>query len=88
VPHVAQAVISSIVSFDEWMEFNLAEKAGVFDWIEKVLTFGQIAEKFVATALFFLVVPLIFDWIDRSASSKAVKVVVVHQQEDQEDKTD
>ena len=65
VPYVAEAVIKRLLHVDEWLQLHLAEKAGAFSWIEDMLTFGQMAEKIVSTILFFVLVPLFFNWIDR-----------------------
>lgn len=74
VPYVARAVITVLTTCDQWLELKLAEQVGFFAFVEKILTFGQLAENVVATTLFFLVVPYLFDSIDRLASAKEEKV--------------
>ena len=67
VPYVSEAVITALLHTDDWFQLKLAEKADSFRWMEHILTFGEIAQKLVSTILFFLVVPIFFNWIDRSS---------------------
>jgi len=86
VPYVASAVAALLLNVDNWFELGFQAQAGSFAWMETILTFGQFAEKTISCALFFLVIPILFDYIDESSNVSAQNLVV-DQAEDGE-KTD
>ena len=84
VPIVAARVIDVFLAMDDWMDLKSAEYTSVFSWVEKLLTWGEFAGKVVSLVLFFLVVPLFFNWIDSSATQAAAHIVVADRPEDPE----
>ena len=70
VPYVADALVKGIFSIDDYMGWKSNDgqhKYPALDWLEKVLGWGTIAERVVSLMLFFLFVPMFFDWIDGSS---------------------
>lgn len=65
VPYVAENAIQGVLLLNDSMGSMEME------WLEKALTYGQIAERITSLAMFFLVVPLFFDWIDASSRRAA-----------------
>lgn len=65
VPFLADHFIQAILSIDEWMGYKDAA------WLERVLTYGHLAEETISLVVFFLMVPLFFDWIDRFSKRAA-----------------
>lgn len=76
VPYVAEGVILCVTNADEWFGLALHEKGTFFEMVEKLLTTGGVAERIVSTLLFFLVVPLLFNYIDRSSKETAETGIV------------
>jgi hypothetical protein len=78
VPYAAENLIVFMLQLDNYMGWDVARNTGETTkfslWFERVLTWNQVAEKIVYYALFFLLVPLFFDWIDRSSEKAAAKV--------------
>lgn len=85
VPYVAAAVVDGMLRLDGWFEWRLIEYRGSVSWVEQVLTWGELAEKIVSAALFFLVVPLFFNYIDRSSGEAAQNIVVDSSEETKDD---
>ena len=85
VPYVAEAVINGMLHLDDWFDLHMREKAHAASWVENFLTFGDMAEKIVSTALFFLVVPLFFNYIDRSSGRAAQSFVIDTSDEGKDD---
>jgi hypothetical protein len=77
---LAEYMILGLVKLDKYMEWNLATNksgflSGFFSSIETFLTIGEFAKSTLSLILFFVVVPMIFDYIDNS-SDEAAKVTV------------
>jgi hypothetical protein len=78
VPVVADHIIAAMPHINKWMEWGVTSKSGmyaIFKRMQKILTWGESAEKIVSLALFMLLVPMIFDWIDRCLSNAADRTV-------------
>lgn len=70
----AQYIIAGLVNLDEYMGWNVAGKgfvANFFKMVETFLTFGELAQNMLSLILFFVVVPMIFDYIDNSSDEAA-----------------
>lgn len=65
VPFIAGYAVRGALELDELMGWKERE------WLEKALTYGQLAEHTLSLVLFFLFVPMLFDWIDRSSRRAA-----------------
>jgi hypothetical protein len=65
VPYVAAYVIRGLLDIDVWMGW------GNVEWLEWILTFGQLGEETVSLVVFFLLVPMMFDWIDHYSKRAA-----------------
>jgi hypothetical protein len=73
---LAEYMILGLISLDEYLGWNVAkgEKSmvsGFFAMIETFLTFGELAQSTLSLLLFFVVVPMIFDYIDNSSNEAA-----------------
>jgi EF-hand domain pair len=74
VPYVADTVIHMLIHFDEILGLGVTQHGStytIFQYIEKVLTFGALAQKVTAALLFAILVPKLFDWIDRMSQQAA-----------------
>ena len=70
VPYVADALVKGVFSIDDYMGWKSNDgqhKYPAIEWIEKILGWGTIAERVVSLMLFFLFIPMFFDWIDGSS---------------------
>lgn len=91
VPRMASSLIATFASFMElWSDgtgittkLHSLEAPSSSVWssaaLEKlttVLSWGRMAEQAVSLALFFLVIPLLFDWIDQKSGNAATNYVV------------
>ena len=65
VPFLAEHAIGGLLQIDTWMGWKEMEL------LEKVLTYGNLAERILSLLMFFLLVPLLFDWIDESSRMAA-----------------
>lgn len=71
---LAEYVILALIHLDEYMGWNVNKNgilSGFFALVETFLTFGQFAESALSLMLFFVVVPMIFDYIDNSSDEAA-----------------
>jgi EF hand len=77
---LAEYIITGLANLDEYMGWNVAKGkggmvSGFFAVVESFLTFGELAQNTLSLLLFFVVVPMIFDYIDNS-SNEAAKCTV------------
>jgi hypothetical protein len=73
---LAKYIIIGLFNLDEYMGWNVAKGkggmvSGFFAVVETFLTFGELAESTLSLLLFFVVVPMIFDYIDNSSNAVA-----------------
>jgi EF-hand domain pair len=80
VPYVADRLIRALLGIDDWLGWTAKPNNVIVNWFEKVLTCGEVAEKIISLALFFLIVPMLFDWID-SLSRRAAEMTEARQTE-------
>ena len=80
VPYLAQYFVTAVLHVDDIFGWHMT-KTGIFHWIESIMTWHNVAEKFVGLALFFLVVPFFFNWIDSESTVVARKTVVTKSKE-------
>mmetsp|Transcript_10711 Transcript_10711/g.14177 ORF Transcript_10711/g.14177 Transcript_10711/m.14177 type:complete len:232 (+) Transcript_10711:324-1019(+) len=72
VPHLADGTVRAILHFDEWMGWNATKtQITIFTYLEKLLSWNQVAETVIGLAFFFLIIPMIFELIDASSTQKA-----------------
>jgi len=75
VPYVASAVMQGLLSIDDvlgWTDKHNYPAAVV--WLENALGWSKIAEQTIYLALFFLLIPTFFDWIDSSSRRVAQNI--------------
>jgi hypothetical protein len=69
VPYMTNSVIHALLKADEYMGFeNIV-------WLEHLLTYGKIVEKFFSFLAFSVMVPYIFDMIDSCSRQAAIEIV-------------
>jgi preprotein translocase subunit SecG len=72
VPYLADAIVYVLFHVDDWMGVDMGERQlAVFAWIEDLISWKALAEQTVSLALFFLVIPLLFNFIDRNSKQRA-----------------
>jgi hypothetical protein len=80
VPRMTGVVVHGFLALDDSMGWGVG-KTGIYvpggEWLEMVFNWGQIGEQVVYLALFFLVIPTVFNWIDKSSQQAAVAHVSV-----------
>ena len=75
VPYLAEAMIHAILHLDELLGWNLTKtQLTIFQWIEAILSWNQVAEQVLGLGLLFLIIPIIFAFIDQQSTEKALAV--------------
>lgn len=80
VPYVADALVKGFFNIDDYMGWKSDDgqhKYPAIEWIEKILGWGTVAERVVSLMLFFLFIPMFFDWIDGSSHRLARQQVSI-----------
>ena len=86
VPYMSEQFVLNVLQLDEYMGWNVTKaELTVFSWIERLLTWNDIAERVIGLALFFLVIPFFFDWIDQHSTQLAQDHIVVVSKTKKED---
>jgi hypothetical protein len=79
VPYTASAIVTGFLTMNFAWSSSLIKRVQSFfliTWIEKIMTFGYFFEQVVYLALFYLLIPLFFNWIDRSSRQAAERTVI------------
>jgi len=79
VPYVADAIMNGLLGIDDymgWKDNDGTHAIPAMEWFESVLAWNNIAERCVSLALFFLLIPTFFNWIDGSSNRAANHMVV------------
>lgn len=77
VPYIADAMVKGLFSIGDhfgWNSDDGKQTYPVIEWLENVVGWGTIAERIVSVALFFLLIPTFFNWIDGSSNRVANQI--------------
>jgi hypothetical protein len=67
--------VHSILQADEFMGWNVTKRGYTFFyWMERILSWNDIAQKIVSFSLFIFVIPQLLDIIDTSSQRQARNV--------------
>lgn len=70
--YAAKMILEVVLSFDDILGCKKTPgRCVLIEWFEKAMTLGEFAETSISLLLFFLVVPMIFNYIDRSSKRAA-----------------
>lgn len=75
VPHLADWFVQGLLAIDHSMEWNTKDRL-FYEKVEHFLTWGHLANKAASFAIFCVVIPLFFDFIDSYSASAAEKFIV------------
>jgi len=79
VPYVADSMVQGLFGIDNYIGWKSDDGNHTYpaiDWLGNVLGWGTIAERFVSLALFFLLIPTFFNWIDGSSNRVANQITL------------
>ncbi|KAL7559313.1 hypothetical protein ACA910_002481 [Epithemia clementina (nom. ined.)] len=74
VPYLADALIHAVLHVDDYFGWHMMTKTQVtvFQWIETILSWNQIAEQILGLLLLFLIIPILFGLIDQKSTEHAL----------------
>ncbi|EEC48398.1 predicted protein [Phaeodactylum tricornutum CCAP 1055/1] len=76
VPYVTEALLTGFCTLDHSLGWDIQKShAPALQWVESILSWNEIAEKAVGFILFILVIPIFFDYIDRSSKAVGMKTI-------------
>lgn len=75
VPYVADVAVLILFQMDDLMgwELKLLHENSMLQMVESFISWKELTDRCVSMALFFLVIPMLFDAIDRYSKSRAKK---------------
>lgn len=75
VPYLADVVVYGIFQMDDWMgwKLQLLEQNSSLHLVTSIVSWKELCDRMVSMALFFLVIPMLFNYIDRRAKMHTEK---------------
>ena len=75
VPYIADVAVFVLFQLDDWMDWELKglQENAVVQMVENMISWKELTDRCVSMTLFFLVIPMLFDHIDRYSKGHAKK---------------